>query len=72
MGALVTQHQLIGSTWELRQVLPEIQVFKGKFPGISLAVQWLGFGAFTAVAQVPSLVRELRSHKPQGVAKKKK
>ena len=29
--------------------------------GNSLAVQWLGLGAFTALAQVQSLVRELRS-----------
>ena len=35
-------------------------------------VQWLGLGAFTAVAQVQSLVGELRSHKPCGAAKKKK
>ena len=35
--------------------------------GNSLAVHWLGVGAFTAVAQVQSLVRELRSHK-HGVA----
>ena len=35
-------------------------------------VQWLGLGAFTAVAQIQSLVRELRSHKPRGSAKKKK
>ena len=33
------------------------------FRGNSLAVQWLGPGAFTAVAWVQSLVRELRSHK---------
>ena len=36
----------------------------------SLVVQWLGFGAFTAGAQVQSLVRELRSHKPHDMAKK--
>ena len=30
------------------------------------------FWAFTAVARVQSPVRELRSHKPRGVAKKKK
>ena len=35
-------------------------------------VQWLGLGAFTAVAQVQSLVGELRSPKPRGMAKKKK
>ena len=40
--------------------------------GNSLSVQWLGLSAFTAVAQVQSLVRELRSCKLCGVAKKKK
>ena len=40
-------------------------------PGNSLAVQWLGLGAFTEVARVQCLVGELRSHKPHGVAKKK-
>ena len=39
--------------------------------GNSLAVQWLGLGAFTATVGVQSLVGELRSHKPPGVAKKK-
>ena len=39
--------------------------------GNSLVVQWLGLCAFTARAQVQSLVRELRSHKPLGAAKKK-
>ena len=38
----------------------------------SLVVQWLGRSAFTTVAQVQSLVRELRSRKLRGVAKKKK
>ena len=38
--------------------------------GNSLAIQWLGLDAFTAVAQVPSLVRQLRSRKLRGVAKK--
>ena len=38
--------------------------------GNSLAVQWLGLHASTAMAQVRSLVRELRSHKLRGVAKK--
>ena len=40
--------------------------------GNSLAVQWLGLRAFIARAQVQSLVRELRSCKLRGVAKKKK
>ena len=38
--------------------------------GNSLAVQWLGLHAFTAGAQVQSLVRELRSCKQCGAAKK--
>ena len=37
--------------------------------GNSLAVQWLGLRALTAEGWVQSLVRELRSHKPRGVAK---
>ena len=40
--------------------------------GNSLVVQWLGLSAFTAGAQVQSLVRQLKSHKPCSVAKKKK
>ena len=40
--------------------------------GNSLAVQWLGLGAFTAGAQVQSLVGELRSHKLRGTARKKR
>ena len=36
-----------------------------------MVVQWLGLRAFTAGAQVQSLVRELRSWKPCGMAKKK-
>ena len=43
--------------------------FKIQTPGSSLVVQWLGFSAFTAVAQVQSLVGELRSHKLCGVGK---
>ena len=35
-----------------------------------LVVQWLGLGAFTAMAQVQSLVGELRSHKSHITAKK--
>ena len=40
--------------------------------GTSQAVQWLRLHASTAGAQIRSLVRELRYHKPQNVAKKKK
>ena len=40
--------------------------------GNSLAVQWLGLGAFTGRAQVGSLVRELRSRMPCSAAKLKK
>ena len=38
----------------------------------SLVTQWLGFLAFTAMVQVQSLVRELRSCKLPGSARKKK
>ena len=41
-------------------------------PSNYLAVQWLGLRALTAVAQVQSLLGELRSYKPQGTAKKQK
>ena len=39
---------------------------------ISLVTQWLGLHPFMPMAQVQTLVRELRSHKPCGTAKKKK
>ena len=35
-------------------------------------VPWLGFGTFTAVAQVQSLVGEVRSQQPHSVDKEKK
>ena len=47
-------------------------VIKNKELGSSLVVQWLGLCTFTAVAQVQSLVAELRSCKPRGIVKKKK
>lgn len=31
-------------------------------------VQWLGLSVYMAVAQLESLVRELKSYKPHGVA----
>ena len=40
--------------------------------GNSLVVQWLGLHTLTAMGRVESLVGELRSHKPRGLAKKKK
>ena len=46
-----------------------IRFSKNVVIGNSLVVQWLGLGAFTAKW---ALVRELRSHKPRGAAKKKK
>ena len=49
------------------------QWIRTESPGNSLAVQWLGLSTFTVVvAQVQSLVRELRTHKPRGTTKKKK
>ena len=38
--------------------------------GSSLAVQWLGLGTFTAVAQVQSLDGGLGCHKPGGTVRK--
>ena len=49
-----------------------VSCLKNYIEGSSLVVQWLGFGAFTAVARVQSLVRELRSCKQHSAAKKKK
>ena len=40
------------------------------FDGKALAVQWLGLGAFTAVARGSVPGRELRSHKPHGTVRK--
>ena len=40
--------------------------------GTSLVAQWLGLHAVTAVAQVQSLVRELKSCKLYSAEKKKK
>ena len=47
------------------------QKIKIRTLGNSLAVQWLGLTAFSAVARVQSLVRELRSHKTRVRPKKK-
>ena len=46
--------------------------YKGTENPQQLVAQWLGFLGFTAVAWVQFLVRELRSHKPHGTAKKRK
>ena len=45
---------------------------KDKESGNSLVAQWSGFSAFTARDWVQSLVGELKSHKPHGLAEKKK
>ena len=45
--------------------------FKVRTTVSSLVVQWLGLGAFTAVARVQSLVRELRSQSLEAQPKKK-
>ena len=42
------------------------------FLGNSLVVQWLGLGAFTAMAWVQTLVGELRSHFPQATQRSQK
>ena len=45
---------------------------KQKMSGNSLAVQWLGLRAFSALVQVQSLVGKLQSCKLHGLTKKKK
>ena len=47
-------------------------VSKLLLPGITLKVQWIGLLIFTAVAKIQCLVRELRSCRLHGTAKKKK
>ena len=52
---------------------PDFFFFKRKpLHGKSLVVQWLELRAFTAVAWVQFLVKELRSHKPHGTVKNKR
>ena len=60
----MSKYQADGSELNILQII--------KILGNSLEVQWLGLSAFTAMAQVQSLVGELRSHKTRGSAKKKK
>ena len=52
--------------WKGEKVLEPKRCRKEQFRD-SLAVQWLGLGAFTAGARVQSLVGKLRSCKPHGV-----
>ena len=44
--------------------VPGLRVLKNRLIGNYLAIKWLGLGAFTAVAEVQSLVADLKSHKP--------
>ena len=44
--------------------VPGLRVLKDRLIGNSLAIKWFGLGVFTAVAEVQSLVAELRSHTP--------
>lgn len=57
---------------QVPQIRAETYEMKITFLGNSLEVQWLGLGAFTAVVQVQSLVKELRSCKLYGAAKRTK
>lgn len=50
----------------------KLLMFKTSYKGSSLVVQWVGLGAFTAVAWVQSLFKELRFRKLQIRPKKKK
>ena len=55
-------HRGGGDLWVWGSLLKDLSL------GNSLAVQYLGLGAFTVRAQIRSLVRELRSHKMHGAA----
>ena len=57
--------------WRFNELI-FVRHLKHSYCGDSLAVQWLGLSSFPAGAQVPSLVKELRSRKPLSVAKKEK
>ena len=52
--------------WELKLSKPKLKFSSW---GTSLAVQWLRLCFPMQGGRVPSLIWELRSHKPQGVAK---
>ena len=54
----------------LRKLLGTKMPSEGHIGGNSLEVQWLGRVLLLPRAQVQSLVGELKSHKPHGVAKK--
>ena len=56
-------------TWLKRHSSSSSRIKEGSI-GHSLVIPWLEFHASTAGAQVQSLVRELRSHQPWGMANK--
>ena len=58
--------------YPLKTLIYKAMICFNKSTGNSLTVQWLGLGAFTAVAWVQSLVGELRSRKPHSATKKTK
>ena len=60
----------IAQSWFLKLYVYKKIITLKVTTGNSLIVQWLGLGAPIPVAQVQSLVRELRSCKPHGTAKK--
>ena len=71
-GSTEVRHPRTSSLWYVWLKRPQSSkddAFKTSLWGTFLAVQWLRLGAFTAVAQVQSLVGELRSRKPCSAAK---
>ena len=64
----------VGTNWVAFVVLSPLWFFTTGFSNTvchrqSLAIHWLGLGAFTAGGQVQSLVGELRTRKPYSMAK---
>ena len=56
-------------TLNLQAVICQLYLSKITILVNSLGVKWLGLSPFTAVAQVQSLVGELRSHNPRSIKK---
>ena len=55
----------------IESIILKLPINKSPEPGSYLVVQWSGFGAFTAMTRVQSLVWELRSGKLRSAAKNK-
>ena len=69
MGEVYVSHHILHPYNSLGKLYLNKPISEKNVVGSSLAVQWLRLGTFTAVAQIQSLVEELRSCKLHGGAK---